>query len=130
MIEFIVIMEPVAKGRPRFGRGFTYTPGKTRAFEEAFRWASRGYRPAKPISDPIEVTLLFQIKKPKSSKREQPCVKPDLDNFCKSVLDAMSDFWIDDSQIVRLYARKRYGMVPLIGVQINRIGEGFKRGLE
>lgn len=120
MIEFIVTMEPVAKGRPRFGRGFTYTPERTRSFEEAFRWAARGHRPAKPIDGPIELTLLFQIKKPKSVKRDQPCVKPDLDNFCKSVLDAMSDFWFDDGQIVRLYARKRYGDIALIKVGIHR----------
>lgn len=117
-IEFVVLMDPVAKGRPRFWKGRVLTDRKTRAFEKAFKLAAAKHRPAQPIDGPVQVSLLFQVKKPKSVKREYPSVKPDVDNFAKAALDALSDFWKDDSQIIRLYARKRYGLIPLIKVEI------------
>jgi crossover junction endodeoxyribonuclease RusA len=66
---------------------------------------------------PIQVELLFVMPRPRSVTREYPCVKPDLDKLCRSVLDALTGMaYKDDSQVVSLVARKVYG--PLTGVEI------------
>jgi Holliday junction resolvase RusA-like endonuclease len=119
MIEFVVTMAPVPKCRPRYDRrsGRIYTPNKTGAFERQFRAAVAKHRPPQPLAGPLEVTVLCQVKKPQK-KREHPHVRPDLDNYVKSILDALNDFWEDDAQIICLYARKRYGLIPLIKVEI------------
>lgn len=125
MIEFVVCMEPVAKGRPRFGKGFTYTDPKTRKFERDFALAAAEHKPVAPIVGPIELTMLFQIKPPKHPKREYPHVRPDLDNYAKAVMDSLGGFWVDDAQIICLYARKRYGQVPLIKIELREVDGGL-----
>ncbi len=108
MQHFTLLLAPVAKGRPRFGNGRTYTPAKTKAFESQFRCELRkqkGFR----VHGPVDVTILFYLKKPQRPKDAFPCVRPDLDNFLKAVLDAANGIlWNDDAQIVSLTAHKRY----------------------
>ncbi len=119
MISFVIPIEPVAKGRPRFTRmGRAYTDDKTRAFEKAFGLAAAKYRPKAPLLGPLVVDLAFVIRRKKSVKRKEPCVRPDVDNFCKAVIDSLSGFWVDDGQIVGLHARKLYGDAPAVHVEI------------
>lgn len=63
-----------------------------------------------PMKGPVCLTLFFYLKRPKSSKRKLPDVKPDLDNLCKGVIDAIkNDLLIhDDNQIIELTAGKYY----------------------
>jgi Holliday junction resolvase RusA-like endonuclease len=50
-----------------------------------------------------------------------PAKKPDIDNVVKSVTDALNGLaYGDDSQIVSLYVHKRYGLVPMVEVEISR----------
>lgn len=113
--EFTFFVNPVAKGRPRFGKGRCYTPKKTVDFEREIRSIARKYilhRYSKfpwPIKTPIVVDLVFWFAKPKKPKFDVPAVRPDVDNFCKSVLDALNSLIIqDDSLIVKLIAEKKY----------------------
>lgn len=60
----------------------------------------------------------FYFHRPKTVKREQPTVKPDLDNCIKSILDGLNPHqetygitkgaWADDGQVVEIHAVKRY----------------------
>jgi Holliday junction resolvase RusA-like endonuclease len=126
MIAFTVPLDPVPKGRPRFWCGRAVTDEKTREFERAFRAAARPYLPSKPLKGPLNVFILCQIRKPPSVKREHPCVRPDLDNYAKAILDSLKGFWGDDGQVVRLHCEKRYGDAPLITVSIDRpVGWGW-----
>lgn len=123
MIEFVVCMEPLAKGRPRFWNGRVLTDKNTRRFEREFAVAAKIHRPTKPLAGPLQIAILFQVKRPKSVTRDHPCVRPDLDNYIKAVTDAMNgEFWKDDAQIIRIYARKCYGAMPLIKVEITKNG--------
>lgn len=107
----------IPKGRPRFGRGVTFTPQKTKSFEGELRWhwiAEK--RPMLPVAaTSVEITCYLPIPKSKIRQLQRemgstkPIVKPDLDNVAKAILDAMNGFaWKDDNQITDLTIRKRY----------------------
>jgi Holliday junction resolvase RusA-like endonuclease len=125
--------EPVAKGRPRFasrgGIPMVYTPSKTLAYENSLRAEAKIAMQAHPIFDgAVKVELLAQVGIPKSwPKHKQdaarrgevrPTGKPDTDNYAKIVGDALNGVvWVDDSQVVDLHARKKYGQ-PLLVVTV------------
>lgn len=118
-------VEPVPKGRPRFGNGITYTDKKTRKYEDAVRaFFKKAYgTEAAPIDGPIAVEYEFIMPRPKSV----PLIrwfchsKPDIDNLVKSFQDAM-DFKMksaqgtimgviaNDSRVAVMSASKRYAM--------------------
>ena len=116
---------PQGKGRPRFTKqGRTYTPQKTRRYEEAVRGAAmlaaRAQGFVKHDDDtPLEACISAWFPIPASwpkKKREAarsgalyPVVKPDADNIAKAVLDALNGIaFHDDRQVVSCTVRKRY----------------------
>lgn len=105
-------VEPVAKGRPRIGNGRAYTPAKTRVFEHTVATLARHYcrvNRQEPLTGPLEVAVMFHLKKPKSVKRNVPFVKPDLDNLLKGLFDGCNGIlWLDDAQIVMIACSKSY----------------------
>lgn len=120
MMIFNFPIDPTPKGRPRFTKGGrAYTPKKTKDFETSIKkMASEQYRNG-PIKDAISMTVVFIIKRPKSVKREYPTVKPDIDNFLKSLCDGLNGIaYIDDAQIIEVNASKKYGPVGGIFVDI------------
>ena len=121
MISVTVFLDPVAKGRPRFGMGRTYTPKSTRDFEKMFALHASQHKPLKPLLGPLRVDVKFQIKRPKSVKRPYPSCKPDLDNFLKTLDSLNGIFWEDDSQIIDVRASKRYGPMGAIQVQLEGV---------
>lgn len=123
MIIFDVPLEPCAKGRPRVTRhGHTYTPQKTKDFEHDFISLSSEFAPTEPMPGPLKLTLYFHLKKPKKPKADKPITRPDIDNYGKSVMDAMNGiFYHDDSQITILFMYKVYlmfGVEPFISVKL------------
>lgn len=113
-MRLVIPGTPVPKARPRTviqgGRAHTYTPRKTRQWEETVRAVAMLHRPPAPYEGPLAVTMVFYLPKPKSSKRRWPSVKPDLDNLIKACSDALNGvIWRDDSQIVKQTCEKRYG---------------------
>lgn len=130
MIHFTVEIDPVAKGRPIFGRSYVRTPLKTVVFENQLKALSLKYRPSTPLLGPLKLSVVFFIKSPKVKKKKNkvyPCVRPDLDNYLKAVKDALNGlFWEDDAQVV-LYdqVRKVYTSgIPKIEITINEMKEG------
>lgn len=116
---------PQGKGRPRFTKqGRTYTPQKTRRYEEAVRGAAmlaaRAQGFVKHDDDtPLEACISAWFPIPASwpkKKREAarsgalyPVVKPDADNIAKAVLDALNGIaFHEDRQVVSCTVRKRY----------------------
>ena len=89
---------------------------KTRVDEALFAAHAHGHRPAAPLEGPLAVELLF-VFVPAKDKRKRAhagelahVIRPDVDNLSKLALDAMNGvFWVDDTQIVSLTARKTYG---------------------
>ena len=61
-----VIGEPVSKGRPRFGRGKTYTPAKTIAAETFIQLCATQKGVPKMMNGPLRLTVTFSMGIPKS----------------------------------------------------------------
>jgi Holliday junction resolvase RusA-like endonuclease len=122
MIQLDFLIDPVAKGRPRFARGRAYTPKKTHDFERQVKSMAREQYRNGPMAGPLKVVVEIYIKRPKSvseKKRPYPVVKPDVDNLVKSVLDPLNGvIYVDDSQIIELSVVKLYSQIGSIGVKI------------
>lgn len=120
-IEFEVPGAPIPKGRPRasFKTGIIYTPRKTADYESSVKCQAMKAMWGRSVlrkSEPLRVEIIFNIQAPKRYLNKTglkcniyPVVKPDLDNFIKSVLDGMNGIvFEDDSQIVEIKASKKY----------------------
>ena len=58
----------------------------------------------------VEVALTFIMLKPKTVKRKEPFVRPDLDKLIRAVLDGLTDVaYLDDQQVTHIQATKVYG---------------------
>ena len=136
MIQFFVPGKPVGKGRPRFTRnGHTYTPGKTRAYEAAGAWECRKAMKGKlPSELPQNVSVEVMVKPPKSWTKTKTKNalggliipgRPDIDNYLKAVLDGCNGVaFLDDSQVVAVYATKRYAETDGVRVIIEEKTNG------
>ena len=129
-----VIGEPVSKGRPRFGRGKTYTPAKTIAAETFIQLCATQKGVPKMMNGPLRLTVTFSMGIPKSwpaqSKKEalegiiRPTKTPDIDNLFKLVADSLQGdnmVYQDDNQIVEIMAVKRYSADPKTIILIEEV---------
>lgn len=128
MIRIEAKEAPVAKGRPRIsvikGKPHAYTPEKTRAAEEAWRWRIKAAAPSQ-VDDTswFAVEAWFYVPKLTKSTR-----RGDGDNFLKLICDAATGIvWKDDSQVIDWTAHVREGE-PSTYVEIKRVDVGA--GLE
>ena len=122
---------PRATGRGRFIR--VYDPPKTAKFKRELKQLARLEMQGKDKFDSaISVTIKFFRKVQKSvSKKEharrtkgrvRPIVKPNLDNYVKSTLDALNGvIWTDDATIVELNTSKWYADDPRIEIEVKEI---------
>lgn len=128
MITFYIPGRPQGKGRPRFTRnGHTYTPDKTRDYEETVRWLYKLHGGQK-LDGAVWVEIFANFEPPKSdSKKERarklagdaPCtVKPDCDNVAKIILDALNGVAYDDDNQVAHLAVSKYWREDNPGVRV------------
>lgn len=98
------------QARPRFGRGRAYKGEADRAWEARILAAfleAGGEQLAGPVRVQVDVWRRLPLGAPRREERRPDTVRPDLDNVCKSVLDALNGHaWKDDSQVVELWAVK------------------------
>ena len=131
-MKFTIPHNPVAKGRPRFTRkGFTYTPQKTRDFEELVRfYFLQAVKIPKPLKNAVEVKICFFLQIPKSCSQKKKkelentwhTKKPDADNLAKAVCDSLNGLaWIDDSQICKITIEKRQSNFPRTEIEFFEI---------
>ncbi len=121
-IKMIVTVEGeiVGKQRPRVCRHGTFTPKKTKDYEQLIRnnyMAQDGTFFKKGI--PVQVNIKAFKRPPKSTTKKNlklieqglfPWTKKiDIDNCIKSVLDALNNVaYADDGQVINIKASKEY----------------------
>jgi Holliday junction resolvase RusA-like endonuclease len=124
-VTVIIDGQPVAKARPRMTRGgIAYTPAHTRKYEAHGRLAAQMAMDGRPpIDAPVRLELVAELPIPASwSGRKRalaitgdllPTSRPDVDNYIKAGLDSLNEIVVrDDSQVVEIRARKRFGIAP------------------
>ena len=136
VIQHTFILEPIQQQRPRatrFGKSIRlYDPKRVKQFKQTIaEEAMLTYR-GNPLTGSLAVTLVFYRpvqqslskveKQRRIDGRHLPVVKPDLDNYIKSFLDALYGiYWQDDALITDLTASKRYGRQPRIEIEVKEI---------
>lgn len=102
-------INPVPASRPRVSRFGTYYGPVYRKFKTAIAALLTDMAvAAKTFKDkPLNVKVDCVIKRPKTSVLDAP--RGDVDNYAKSVLDALNGvLWDDDDQILKLTVTKRF----------------------
>ena len=137
MIRLIIPGEVVPQLRPKFSRkgGFiqVYDPAKCRDYKDHVRKLAMQQYKGKPIEGPVAVKILVHRYTPQSFGKTKiamalagalrPTTKPDLDNLCKGIVDALKGIvWRDDAQIVKLEIEKWYSDNPRAEIEISQIG--------
>ena len=132
-MNFMVEGKPVGKGRPKFARRgkfvSTYTPTKTRTYEDTIKVAARQAMTVEPLETPVTVFVYISVPIPASysKKRKEACLagfekpmkKPDIDNVSKCFLDAMNGIvYVDDVQVISLHMTKVYSTVGMVEVMV------------
>lgn len=135
IIQFTVYGNPVAQGRPKFSSqgGFTraYDPKNSKDYKDYVRLAAAEHAPAALLEGPLGMVLTVYRSTPRSFSKKKaaqaeagqirPITKPDVDNYLKGVKDALKGvIWKDDSQVVEVFAQKRYSARPRIEVKIKQ----------
>lgn len=132
MIEFTVPGIPIAKARPRVTKHSTYTPQKTKDYENLVKWSCKSKYKDKPLSGPIRIDIDFYMYIPKNTSEKRtrakiareilPTKKPDWDNMAKSITDALNGIaYEDDKQIVETHIYKYFSDNPRAEVKIAKI---------
>jgi Holliday junction resolvase RusA-like endonuclease len=121
MSESVIIQldgPPVAKARPRFGKGHVYTPARTKRFERDLGWTAKAQMVGrKPFDAPIKIGVVFDLALESFSQA-------DIDNLCKAALDALNGIvWRDDAQVIELCVRKQVSDKPLTWIQVSPLTE-------
>ena len=135
MVMYTVYGEAVGKQRPRFVRRgnhvSTYTPEKTKTYEDEIRYMAKCAMGASPpLETPVTVAIYIRIEIPKSFSKQKrkdalegilkPMRKPDIDNIAKSHLDAIQGgvIILDDKQVVNLHVTKVYAEIGAVEVMV------------
>ena len=145
VLKFRVEGKPFGKQRPRVARigniTRAYTPKETVHYEEYIKLCflaapeSTCFR-ENFYSSPLKLTVkaFYAIPKGISLKarkalitanagvKMRPAKRPDIDNLCKVVLDALNTIaFKDDNQIVELIAEKWYAEIPCIEISLENL---------
>ena len=120
-MQWVFPISPVAASRPRVSKWGSYYTGPYKTFRQDVQpvivdvlgeWT--------PMSGPIEVDIGVYPTKPRTSKLDYP--RPDVDNYVKSVLDSCNGIvWLDDSQIVKIVARKEWAEQGYFTMEVNEL---------
>ncbi|WP_404387524.1 RusA family crossover junction endodeoxyribonuclease [Ligilactobacillus animalis] len=129
-------IEPVEQARPRAAyigrRIIMYDPEKVKNFKKELSQLARLHYHDDPFNGTLEIEVSFYRPVQKSlskierarrlSGAHRPTVKPDLDNYIKSTLDALNGvLWTDDARIVDLHAHKYYSDDPHIEITVTEL---------
>jgi len=120
VISFSVTGQPVPQGSMKVINGHViHTRGSAlAAWRSAIALEARRAG-AFPTRAPITLNMTFVVTKPRTVKRDNPTVPPDLDKLVRGALDALTAIaYVDDAQVIELTAKKIYGEYPGVSIDI------------
>lgn len=130
-VKITIPGRPVPKGRPRIGyRGrkvIMYTPAETVHYEKSVARVGKqvcGNPAAGPVE--MEIVLFFnpQAKVYTKGGRRRRGTMPDLDNCVKAIVDGLNKVaYIDDRQVVRILAERKYDQVERAEVVVREAAQ-------
>ena len=134
-IKFTVPGVPVGKGRPRVTAHGTYTPQKTRDYEQKVRlcWkAQSGVSFASGVPLLASIVAYFPVPKSASRRRQEALEgtfhisRPDSDNVAKAILDSLNGLAYPDDAAVQIDRswKIRTNGAPRVEVFIREAGDG------
>ncbi len=120
MIIFSVDGQPVPQGSMKVINGHViHSRGSALAAWRSSIALEARKAGAFPSREPIVLDITFRLLRPRTVKRKEPTVPPDLDKLVRAVLDALTAIaYLDDSQVTEIYARKIYTDMPGAHVEI------------
>ncbi len=106
--KFTIPGKPKVKGRPRFGKGYAYTPKSTLDHEKLIREYYKGPK----FEGPVSVSCVFTAKRTQVtiSQLDEPKngLRGDTTNYLKAVEDALNGVaYEDDIQVYRVVGKKK-----------------------
>ena len=119
MINFFVDGLPVPQGSMKVinGRVIHNKGSELAAWRSGIALGARSAG-ARPMTDPVFIEMKFYMPRPRTVKRPEPSVAPDLDKLIRAVLDGLTAIaYVDDGQVTSIVAQKAYG--ERIGVEIS-----------
>lgn len=122
MIEFRADGVPVPQGSMKVINGrVLHSQGSALAVWRSTVAFAAKIAGAKVTDEPVEMTMVFIMPKPKTVKRDLPTVPPDLDKLVRGVLDALTHVcYSDDAQVVSINAHKVYGATPGVEIRLTQ----------
>ena len=127
--KFVIPGKPQGKARPRLSRHGTYTPNKTKEYEELVKYSYLQNDNRIRIDGSLSVTIYayFELPKDTSKKKRAEMLnkpythKPDADNIAKIILDGLNGVaYKDDSQISSLKVHKYYSDKSFVEVEVTK----------
>lgn len=120
MIKFSVDGQPIPQGSMKVINGHViHSQGSALAAWRASIALAARKAGAFPEKGAMTIAITFVMPKPRTVKREEPSVAPDLDKLIRAVLDALTAIaYVDDGQVTEIYAKKVYGLLPGVRIQI------------
>lgn len=130
--NFVIMGNPVAKGRPKFSKWGAYTPEKTVNYETLVKFCYMEQCKDIVLTGALATTVVCYFPIPKSTSKKnrelmilgkiRPTKKPDYDNCAKIISDALNTIaYQDDSCIVEAHIYKFYGESPRVEVEIKEL---------
>ena len=131
-MRFEILGKPIGKGRPRLGKYGTYTPQKTKDYEELVKSSFKSKYKVEPSEKEIKmkITAVFEPPRRLSKKKRAELIdweqgymhKPDIDNIAKIILDALNGLaYKDDNQVTSLLVFKQYGTASKVVVEMEEL---------
>ncbi len=121
MVSIKLNMRPLPSPRPTVTRYGTHMSKKYVEHKKLVQAKIRGFKPYGIV--PLRVKMIFSFIPSKSAKKNKyPMVKGDIDNTCKTYLDAMEGIlYENDTLIVELTAIKKYGDSDSVTIEIEEL---------
>ncbi len=132
-LSFTIIGEPLQTARPRttkYGSFYVPNASKNKKFIRKQIVEQLDINNFRIVDGEVHVKMKFYVSIPKNfpkidkalaeMKYIRPTILPDIDNYLKTYLDAMTSvIWLDDGQVTKATTYKYYSINPRVEIEVS-----------